>query len=123
MNTKGLDYYRKQKAELDTWFKNNKLHVVGTKESLRREMRVWNQNRKKKSHAEMMIEKLSKLERIKKSNKVIKNSNNKIDALKKAANGIGYKLVKKNGKGKIINTRYVGKVTKGLYKYTRGTRK
>ena len=58
-----------------------------------------------------MTKKPSKLKRVK------KNNNSKLNALKKAASRRGYKLVKKKGKGRALNTRYAGKISKGLYKY------
>lgn len=58
-----------------------------------------------------MIKKPLKRKRVKKSN------SNKLNALKKTASMRGYKLVKKKGKGRTLNTRYAGKNSKGVYKY------
>lgn len=55
--------------------------------------------------------------------KRVKKSNNKLNALKKTASMRSYKLVKKRGKGRTLNTRYAGKISKGIYKYKTKARK
>lgn len=64
-----------------------------------------------------MTKKPLKRKRAKKSN------SSKLNALKKTASMRGYKLVKKKGKGRTLNTRYAGKISKGVYKYKKKARK